>query len=44
MMDGDQRIKYTAIKVTPVQYAEENRMLLKRLEMYSTREATSMRF
>lgn len=30
-MDGDQRVKYTAIKVAPISYQEENNMLLKRL-------------
>lgn len=37
MMDGDQRFKYTAIKVAPISFHEENSMLLKRLSMYQER-------
>lgn len=36
-MDGDQRVKYTAVKVSPINYAEDNKMLLKRLSLYSGR-------
>ena len=41
-MDGDQRVKYTAVKVSPISYKEDNKMLLKRLSMYSKRESEQM--
>lgn len=43
-MEGDQRVKYTAIKVTPVNYKEDNKMLLKRLDMYSKMDDSKMRY
>jgi hypothetical protein len=35
MNDGEVRMKYYAAKVLPYSFAEENKMLLKRLEIYS---------
>jgi hypothetical protein len=33
--DGEQRLRFVAAKMLPHSYAEENKMLLKRLKMYA---------
>ncbi len=35
MSEGDVRMKYFAAKVLPHDFAAENKMLMKRLELYS---------
>ena len=33
--DGEQRLRFVAAKMLPHSYAEENKMLLKRMKMYA---------